>query len=628
MKYRIIISALLGFASLLQFYFPIVYDIQGFALNVIWHRLFILLVALAWGPIYAMTALLLGLSGLMEFVYFYPAGWKAVFALGYYVVWLGVHGYCAIRRREDTRLYFNVYFVQSVFLILHILIMMEVRPVILNNVLVAQATDETLVQSVRTLLIIKVLVNEFILVALADSLLMLPSLRKFFRLSTAPWQKYNAPAMLLAVFISMLFTFLASGMCEVLLNQDYGLAWLTHPNKRLQMALVLSIVFGIITGGIGIRFLERKLAADDELRRSEEKWRSLFDGMQDIYLEENLDGIVTMVSPSIHDHLGYSPAEVVGKKSSFIYAETETQATLFSAYRTCEILLNREVRFQDKAGGIHWMALNSMKRKDATGENKIIVIAKDITELKEAMNEIRDMNLRLEQRVVERTEELESFVYNVSHDLKSPLRSIEGYSRFIREDYANELNPDALMMVKNIQYIALDMIKLIDKLLEYVTTTKIDTITKERIDMQELLVTVFDELRVTCPERTVCLDIVDTLPCLMADRILLKQVIINIFSNAVKFTRGKNPARIRVECHRTNKEYVFSVRDNGVGFDMEYAQKLFGIFQRLHSKEEFEGFGIGLATVRNLIEKHGGRTWIQGKEDEGTAVFFSLPICE
>jgi PAS domain S-box-containing protein len=471
------------------------------------------------------------------------------------------------------------------------------------------------------------IIGLLLLVAVAKVLLQLPIVQRLFRLPVAAYQRHNEKIVVASIGFSLLFTLVGTGMCEVLINHEFGLQWLIQPSERLKLVLVLALIFGVVTGGLGIRFLERKLAADDELRQSEEKWRMLFENVQDVYIEETSDGIVTMVSPSIRERLGYCPAEVIGKESSLIYANPDERTELLTAYNAYGTQTNREVQFRDKAGNMRWMTLNAVEKKDVSGGRKIIAVARDITELKQALAEIQKMNLRLEQRVEERTKDLEAFAYTVSHDLKSPLRAIEGYSQFIREDYAKELNPEALVMVDNINDIAMDMITMINKLLEYATTTKLN-LTWEKIDMKDMVVTIFDELKMTCPDRIVFMEIGTELPLLFADRILLKQVVMNILSNAVKFTRDRNPARIWVECHRVERDFVFSFRDNGVGFDMEYVQKLFGMFQRLHTKEEFDGVGIGLATVRNLIAKHGGRTWIQGNPGEGATAFFTLPFIE
>lgn len=265
-------------------------------------------------------------------------------------------------------------------------------------------------------------------------------------------------------------------------------------------------------------------------------------------------------------------------------------------------------------------------------DNEVGSIFENITQYKQAIKEITMLNEELEQRVAERTDELQSavneleaFTYTVSHDLKSPLRAVDGYSRLILEDYGPELGEEAYEMVQNIRNICSDMIEMISKLLQYSTTSK-TVMGKELIDTEAVFKSIFNELVSAHPDRDIELVVETGLPEIFADKVMMRQAIYNILSNAVKFTKYKEQALITVGCTITGEEYVFYVKDNGVGFDMEYSKKLFGIFQRLHTSDEFEGSGIGLVTVKKIIQRHGGRVWIEGKEGLGASVYFTLPI--
>jgi PAS domain S-box-containing protein len=260
------------------------------------------------------------------------------------------------------------------------------------------------------------------------------------------------------------------------------------------------------------------------------------------------------------------------------------------------------------------------------------VFIRDITAKKKAEHKLRKVNRDLEHVVEERTielmsavSELEAFAYTVSHDLKSPLRAIDGYSKIIIEDYGETLEKEALSMINNISDISRDRIKLIDRVLHYSTTYKA-AVHKEIFDIREIFANVFCELKTACPERIIEFNVEVSIPLVKADKILIQQAVSNVLGNAVKFTKNKGVAVINVGYFKEENEHVFSVEDNGAGFDMEYSGKLFSMFQRLHTKEEFEGSGIGLATVKKIIQKHGGRVWIEGKKNVGTKIYFTLPV--
>lgn len=273
-------------------------------------------------------------------------------------------------------------------------------------------------------------------------------------------------------------------------------------------------------------------------------------------------------------------------------------------------------------------SVNAFKISD----RQIGVVFDNITVYKQAIREKTRMNEELERRVTERTQELqnavselEAFTYTVSHDLKSPLRAIQGYNRIMMEDYGSDLPEDGREIIQNVRNISGDMIEMVSKLLEYATKSKAD-ILKVPLQTEELFLSIFEELKSAHPGRNMKLAVETGLPRVYADRVMLRQVVYNLLSNAIKFTKYRETAVIQIGCTITGQEYVFYVKDNGTGFDGEYAHKLFGIFQRLHTVDEFEGSGIGLVTVKKLIQRHGGRVWIEGLPDRGATVYFTLPL--
>jgi PAS domain S-box-containing protein len=274
----------------------------------------------------------------------------------------------------------------------------------------------------------------------------------------------------------------------------------------------------------------------------------------------------------------------------------------------------------------HWVL-----HSDAKGKPKAILeVNNDVTERKQAESEIRRLNEELEQRVADRTaqlqaanQELEAFSYSVSHDLRAPLRHINGFSQALLEDYAEQLDEDGKQYLHEVRGASQEMAKLIDDLLQLARVSR-GEMRSEDVNLSELASSVIEELERLHGKRNVTIVIKEGLK-VRGDKRLLRVMLTNLLGNAWKFTCRREQAEISFGQERQNGEGFYFVRDNGAGFDMNYANKLFGAFQRLHTAGEFEGTGIGLATVQRIINRHGGRIWAEGMVNEGATFYFTLP---
>jgi light-regulated signal transduction histidine kinase (bacteriophytochrome) len=280
---------------------------------------------------------------------------------------------------------------------------------------------------------------------------------------------------------------------------------------------------------------------------------------------------------------------------------------------------------------IAWALAVFARRRAKEAERANRKLASEIAERMLAQDEVNRLNTGLEQRVAERTQQLqdangqlEAFSYSVAHDLKAPLRAISGYSRIVLEDCAPQLDKDARRYLESIVSGTQRMGRLIEDLLAF-SHQGSKEMTPSGIDMGELAGSVFEELRSAAPERKIEWRLQPLLPA-RGDRAMIRQVWVNLLSNAVKFTEPGDNARIEVGCSRNGSDHnIYYVKDNGAGFDMKYSGKLFGVFQRLHSGQEFEGTGVGLAIVQRVVQRHGGSVWAEGKVNEGATFHFTLP---
>ncbi|AFL98815.1 bacteriophytochrome (light-regulated signal transduction histidine kinase) [Desulfitobacterium dehalogenans ATCC 51507] len=527
-RYRTFISILFGLISFVGVFFASRFDFNGFSINITWSLMLPLLVALAWGTKYGVISVVASPIIFYPFILGSYNGWASLIPSLSLLLWVLIHGYGSEKRQKSKKRVYNLYFLQLIYVLIRFVVYITLFPILIrfNEVITPfwnpQAYTE-IDMGIILLFVIKGIIVESILLGFCDAVLLLPFVRKFFNLPISSGARYNTYILSAIVLFGLCFTLAVLGIYNYISDEIPFFSWNLNPSEETRVTFLFAIILFFIMGGITIRFVQRVV---------------------------------------------------------------ETQAQL---------------RIRER-------------------------------QLEEALGDIRVLNDELEQRILLRTgelqnavSELEGFAYTISHDLRAPIRAIEGYSNFILEDYGKQLNPETNEMLGSIKGICQDMITLIHRLLEYSITSK-QELALQPVNLADLILNIYEELKVAHPDRNVDLVIENELPMVTGDKVLLRQALENILSNGFKFTKGRQQAILNVNSVKHAEEWVFCFKDNGVGFDMKYAGKLFHVFQRMHRKQDFEGTGIGLATVKKILEKHRGRVWIEGRVNEGAQLYFALPL--
>ncbi|MCD6359627.1 MAG: GAF domain-containing protein [Armatimonadetes bacterium] len=414
----------------------------------------------------------------------------------------------------------------------------------------------------------------------------------------------------------------------------YGVLGITTqeavPADDEERTLLEEVADDIAFGLFSIQTEAERDEAEQALMESEQMLADIFHGIQDGI--SFIDREMTIRRVNIWMERMYPDRPLVGRKCYEAYQNRTSVCPWCPSVKAMDTgeMDMEVVPYPTAEAPTGWLELWAYPMVNGKGEvTGVIKYAKDITERVQTQRALQELNEQLERRVQERTaelaaanRELESFAYSVSHDLRAPLRAITGFSRALTEELEEVLDEQGRDYLRRIIDAGERMGQLIDDMLKLSRLTRVE-MERENVDLTALAREVDDELRRLQPDRDVQFTAQEGITG-YGDRVLLQAVLTNLLENAWKFTEGRPTARVEFGAMEMDGEMVYYVRDNGIGFDMSYADKLFLPFQRLHRVDEFPGTGIGLATVRRIVNRHGGRVWAEGEPDKGATVYFTL----
>ena len=518
MIYKLIFSLLLGFLSFLGIYASLKIDFNGTSVNFALSLILPMLVALSFGPGYAIFSITAGLAVFYPFILGPYNGWASLVPSASLILWVGLQGWGSMKRRREKAFWNSMYFLQGLYVLMKFLLYIMLFQFLLtfNPPFWYPLAYRWVGMDVILLFAVKGVLVDTVLLALADAILLLPLVRRFFLLPVSKASRYNSPILLGLVLFGTVFTLLILYVNNVIIGGASQLEWLLDPDQGTVVTLSLSVLLFGVMGGIAVRFFQR----------------------------------------------------------------------------------NQEARI-------------ALERKN---------------------RQIRSMNLQLEKRVEARTQELraavaelQEFSFGVSHDLKSPVRAVEAYTQMLMEDLP-EIPDESRKMLASVYGLCGRMTGLIEKILEYSTISRRKPVF-EQVPLIPILKELKDEFIMANPDRHLNISISSEEEglALWGDRILLQDLFANLLSNSVKFSKNADPADISISLGKGEAGIQVVIRDNGAGFDMRHQEKLFSLFQRLHSQEEFQGSGIGLVMVRKILQIHKGEIRLESEAGKGTTATLLFP---
>lgn len=627
-KRKLILTLLAGYSSLLLTSFSLlidrtydVYFMPGIILPI--------LIGMVYGGKYALLCCTLGLSMFQPFLLANYNGWGNLAASLGILIWSIGHGICMDERRRNHTSFIIQYMYQVAFILVFLIVNKPLIQMLVkwNKYFPSKAYSYLPVNIINANGIILLEIMTLCVLA-ANMLIMLPFVKQRLGEKTAAYDNYSYIVVGITI-LAVAFTAVSASdyinelFCITVQVNDY------QSNIGSTQLMLLKAIFILLIGDISQHFIQfycKKQSYQLEMSKIQE---AVFESSNDMIW--SINGITGEIQTANHAARNFFQAknqnyktisfmEIFNKEEVDFWCDVMDKVAEAKDYRT-EYYNRDNKHYYDLQ--MHYIDLDNR-------QYDIAVFAKDITDEIVLNEQIQEMNDELENRVLQRTKEIqnaykssEHFGYTVAHELKAPLRAIGLYCNIIMEQGKEVLPPEAVEAAERIDGYSVKLVDLVNEILNY-TKLKNKKFKIVRIRMNQLIQSNVDEFRVLNANQKIEL-VSENLPDVMADEMMLNCCIHNIISNAVKFSSKKEKTTIHITWEENEKEYIFHIADNGVGFDMKDSGKLFQMFGRMHADSEYEGNGIGLVTVKNIIEKHGGRFFLEAEVGKGCTVTFSLP---
>ncbi|MCD4776618.1 MAG: PAS domain S-box protein [Candidatus Aegiribacteria sp.] len=653
-SYKIMVSITFGLLGFALNFFPVDFIFySSYRMSFLFGLVFPMLITLAWGWKYGLLSALCGGCQTMWILWLPGSGYGPLVSVPPFTLWIVWLGWFSRKGR-------NVYLGEVIFRVFNTLLLYTVfRLVFTFN---SPPENIEMPFTVVNSIVFKEIVNGFLILSLARGLLYSKTIRKFFGLRdtrTDPRVYY--------VFLNILI--LAVMLTLILLGERF--LWNNWPDEFRNMARLVGSLFLLVAGAFSLygaagEFLRRKIEGvvererdqleetvkerTSELRENQKRLAQMVNGCSTPIIVIDKDHTVTHWNRACESLTGIPANEMIGtgKQWSAFYSEERpiladimiedsTELEILKYYgNSCRksVLIDgaydAESFFHDLGENGKWLHFSAAVLRDSQGNiTGAIETFQDVTGRKQAEEELRKAHDELEIRVEERTadlhaskKELEAFSYSISHDLRAPLRSIDGFSKLLLEEHIQDFDEKGTHYLERVRAGAQNMGALIDDM-QTLSRLRRKPLSTETVVMTTIAEEAIELLRDEWKDRKVDFTFHDC-PMVSADRNLMLIVLVNLISNALKFSRNTDSTIIELGHRIMDNQTVFFLKDNGIGFDMKYADRIFAPFQRLHRSEEYEGSGIGLASVKRIIDRHGGRTWVESGSDLGTTVFFTL----